>query len=99
MAREQKNMTKADLVTEIASRTGINQAEVKIIIEEWMQVIKESLLQGLSVQLRGFGSFIRKKRASKVARNISKNITIEVPAHEVPAFKPSKEFTNQIKKG
>lgn len=92
-------MTKADLVTEIASRTGINQAEVKIIIEEWMQVIKESLLQGLSVQLRGFGSFIRKKRASKVARNISKNITIEVPAHEVPAFKPSKEFTNQIKKG
>lgn len=99
MAREQKNMTKADLVTEIASRTGINQAEVKIIIEEWMQVIKESLLQGLSVPLRGFGSFIRKKRASKVARNISKNITIEVPAHEVPAFKPSKEFTNQIKKG
>lgn len=97
MASKQKNMTKADLVTEIASRTGINKTEVKIIIEEWMQVIKESLLQDFSVSLRGFGTFFRKKRASKKARNISKGIAIEIPAHEVPGFKASKEFTNQIK--
>lgn len=99
MAKEQRNMTKADIVTEIASRTGVDKAVIRVIIEAWMQIIKESLIQGFVVQLRGFGSFFRKQRASKKARNISKNITIVVPAHEVPAYKPSKDFVNEIKNG
>lgn len=99
MTKEQKNMTKAEIITEIASRTGVNKAVIRDIIEVFMQVIKESLLQGFTVQLRGFGSFFRKQRASKKARNISKNITIEVPAHEVPAYKPSKNFVTDIKNG
>lgn len=97
MAKEQQNMTKADIIDEIGSRTGVDKATIRVIIETFMQVVKESLLQGFVVQLRGFGSFFRKKRASKKARNIAKNITIEVPAHEVPAYKPSKDFVNAIK--
>lgn len=97
MAKEQKNITKADIIDEIGSITGVDKATVRIVIEAFMQVVKESLLKGFMVQLRGFGSFFRKKRASKKARNIAKNITIEVPAHEVPAYKPSKSFVNDIK--
>lgn len=97
MEREQKSMTKADIINEIGSRTGVDKATIRVIIEAFMQVIKESLLQGFVVQLRGFGSFFKKKRASKKARNIAKNMTIEVPAHEVPAYKPSKDFVNDIK--
>lgn len=97
MARGQKNMTKADIVAEIANRTGMNKADIRLIIEELMQLIKESLISGFSVELRGFGSFFRKKRASKKARNISAGTTIDIPEHEVPAYKPSKDFVNSIK--
>lgn len=97
MAHQHTNMTKDDLVREIAARTGFGKAEIKIIIETFLQLIKESLLEGMSVQLRGFGSFFRKKRASKKARNLAKGMTIEIPACEVPAYKPSKEFVNSVK--
>ena len=71
MAQRQTNMTKADMVNEIANRTGLSKAEIKTIIEEFLQLIKESILAGMSIQLRGFGTFFRKKKASKKARNIS----------------------------
>ena len=97
MAREQKSMTKADIIDEIGSRTGVDKTTIRIVIETFMQIVKEAVLQGFVVALRGFGSFFRKKRASKKARNIAKNITIEIPAHEVPAYKPSKSFVNDTK--
>lgn len=90
-------MTKDDLIREIAARTGFNKAQIKIIIETFLQLIKESILEGMSVQVRGFGSFFRKKKASKKARNLAKGTVIEIPACEVPAYKPSKEFVNSVK--
>lgn len=90
-------MTKAELVNEIAKRTGIGKDEVLKTVETMMDVVKDSLADGKNVYLRGFGSFIVKHRAKKVARNISKGISIEVPAHNIPAFKPSKEFAAKVK--
>ena len=97
MAQRRTNMTKADMVNEIANRTGLSKAEIKTIIEEFLQLIKESILAGMSIQLRGFGTFFRKRKAAKKARNISKNITIDIPAQEAPAYKPSKEFAAALK--
>ena len=97
MAQRQTNMTKADMVNEIANRTGLSKAEIKTIIEEFLQLIKESILAGMSIPLRGFGTFFRKKKASKKARNISKGTTIDIPAHEAPAYKASKEFASAVK--
>lgn len=97
MTKGQKNITKADMISEIAGRTGLSKADIRVIIEEFMQLIRESVLKGFSVQIRGFGTFFRKKRASKTARNISKGTSIEIPAHEIPAYKPSKSFTNSVK--
>ncbi len=85
-------MTKADIVNEIAKSTGVEKAQVQQIIEAFMESVKGSLAKNNNVYLRGFGSFIVKKRAQKVARNISKNITITIPEHNIPAFKPSKSF-------
>ena len=90
-------MTKADIVNEIAKTTGIEKASVLATIEKFMEVVKDSLAQGENVYLRGFGSFIVKKRATKVARNISKNTTITIPAHDIPAFKPAKSFAAKVK--
>lgn len=90
-------MTKAELVNEIAKRTGIGKDEVLKTVETMMDVVKNSLADGENVYLRGFGSFIVKHRAKKVARNISKGISIEVAAHNIPAFKPSKEFAAKVK--
>ena len=90
-------MTKADIVNEIAKNTGIDKASVLATIESFMQVVKESLSDNENVYLRGFGSFIVKKRAQKTARNISKNTTIIIPEHNIPAFKPAKSFANQVK--
>lgn len=97
MTQKQPNMTRADMVTEIAKRTGVSKANIKIVIETFLQLIKEAIQEGMSIQLRGFGTFFRKRKASKKARNISKGITIEIPAHEVPAYKPCKEFADSIK--
>jgi len=90
-------MTKAEIVAEIASKTGIEKAVVQKTIETFMETIKISMSKGENVYLRGFGSFVIKKRAEKTGRNISKNTTIIIPAHNIPSFKPAKTFTVKIK--
>ncbi len=90
-------MTKADIVSEIAKSTGVEKVQVQAIVEAFMECIKSSLTGHNNVYLRGFGSFIVKKRAKKVARNISKNTTITIPAHNIPAFKPAKSFAAKVK--
>ena len=90
-------MTKADLVNEISKKTGIEKILVKEVIEAFMDSVKEALMEKNNVYLRGFGSFIVKKRAKKTARNISKNTTIIIPEHYIPAFKPSKAFLSEVK--
>lgn len=89
-------MTKAEIVTEITKTTGIDRASVLTVIEQFMSVVKDSLAHDENVYLRGFGSFIIKHRAEKTARNIGKNTTIIVPAHNIPAFKPSKSFIEDL---
>ncbi|UKI39107.1 MAG: integration host factor subunit beta [Alistipes putredinis] len=90
-------MTKADIVNEIAKSTGVEKVQVQQIVEAFMESVKGSLIGNENVYLRGFGSFIIKKRATKVARNISKNTTITIPAHNIPAFKPAKSFVAKVK--
>jgi len=90
-------MTKADIVNEIAKNTGIEKVTVQKTVEALMDTIKDSMVKGSNVYLRGFGSFIVKKRAKKTARNISKNTTIIIPAHNIPAFKPAKSFITKVK--
>lgn len=90
-------MTKIELVREIASKTGLPSKDVMAIVESLMDTIKSSMQNGEEVFLRGFGSFIIKHRANKTARNISKNTTVIVPAHDIPAFRPAKEFLEQVK--
>ncbi|MBQ2993276.1 MAG: integration host factor subunit beta [Alistipes sp.] len=90
-------MTKADIVSEIAKKTGVEKVQIQTIVEAFMEEVKESLSNNENVYLRGFGSFIIKKRAQKVARNISKNTTITIPEHNIPAFKPAKTFVAKIK--
>ncbi|HDZ40447.1 MAG TPA: integration host factor subunit beta [Bacteroidetes bacterium] len=90
-------MTKADIVNEIAKKTGIEKVTVQRTVEEFMDSVKDSMVDGNNVYLRGFGSFIVKKRAKKTARNISRNTTIIIPEHFIPAFKPSKSFINKVK--
>jgi len=91
-------MTKADIVNEISKRTGVDKVTVLSSVETFMDVVKDSLAKEENVYLRGFGSFIVKKRAQKTARNISKNITIIIPEHNIPSFKPAKTFVNEVKK-
>ncbi len=91
-------MTKADVIREISQKTGVDKITVLAIVETFMEEIKDSLADGENVYLRSFGSFIVKKRAQKTARNISKNTTIVIPAHNVPAFKPAKTFVSAVKK-
>ena len=90
-------MTKADIVARIAQQTGVEKAVAMTVVEAFMETVKDSMVAGDEVFLRGFGSFIIKKRAKKVARNISKNTTIVIPAHSVPAFKPAKTFLEAVK--
>ena len=90
-------MTKADIVTNISDKLGIDKAEIQSTIEKFMTEVKGSLEKGENVYLRGFGSFIIKTRAEKTGRNISKNTAVKIPAHNIPAFKPSKVFVNGVK--
>lgn len=90
-------MTKADIVNEVAKATGIEKIAVQNVIECFMENVKDSLSKEENVYLRGFGSFIVKQRAEKTARNISKNTTLVIPAHNIPAFKPAKVFVNKVK--
>ncbi|APD06705.1 integration host factor subunit alpha [Flavobacteriaceae bacterium UJ101] len=90
-------MTKADIVANISNKFGLEKAETQKIVEEFMAEVKGSLSKGDNVYLRGFGSFIVKTRAEKTGRNISKNTAVVIPAHNIPAFKPSKTFVNEVK--
>ncbi len=90
-------MTKADIVAEISEKTGVEKVAVQVTVEAFMNAIKNSLENGTNVYLRGFGSFIVKRRAEKTGRNISKNQAIIIPAHYIPAFKPAKTFTEKVK--
>ncbi|MCK5367894.1 MAG: integration host factor subunit beta [Cyclobacteriaceae bacterium] len=90
-------MTKAEVITQIADQTGIDKADVQITVEAFFSVVKNSMASGENIYVRGFGSFVNKKRAKKVARNISKNTAIVIDEHFVPSFKPSKVFIEKIK--
>ena len=90
-------MTKADIVNEIAEKTGIEKVAVQASVESFMKVIKAHMAEGKNIYLRGFGSFVVKKRAEKTGRNISKNTTIIIPAHYIPSFKPAKTFSDRVK--
>lgn len=92
-------MTKADIVSEIAKSTGVEKALVASVVEAFMMSVKNSMISGENVYLRGFGTFLIKRRSEKVARNISKNTTIVIPPHNIPAFKPAKEFAESVKSG
>lgn len=91
-------MTKADIVKKISKQTGIDTTSVLITVEAFMSVVKESLIDEEDIYLRGFGSFIIKKRAKKTARNISQKTTIIIPEHNIPAFKPAKSFVKEVSK-
>ena len=90
-------MTKAEIVTGISEETGLEKSEALRAVEAFMQSIKKSLSEGQNVYLRGFGSFVVKERAQKTGRNISKNTTIIIPAHNIPSFKPAKVFVDEVK--
>ena len=90
-------MTKADIVSNISDQLGIDKVDVQLTVEKFMDEIKNSLESGENVYLRGFGSFIIKTRAEKTGRNISKNVAVKIPAHNIPAFKPAKVFVNGVK--
>ncbi len=90
-------MTKADIVANIADKTGVEKIAVQATVESFMDEIKDALESGENVYLRGFGSFVVKERAEKTGRNISKNTTIIIPAHNIPSFKPAKTFIEGVK--
>lgn len=90
-------MTKADIINEISTTTGIEKNDVSKVVEAFMESVKDNMAKGENVYLRGFGSFIVKTRAEKTGRNISKNTTIIIPAHNIPSFKPAKVFVEKIK--
>jgi DNA-binding protein HU-beta len=90
-------MTKADIVNEIVGKTGIDKVVVLGVVESFMDTVKSSMIKGENIYVRGFGSFILKKRAAKLGRNITKNTTVKIPAHNIPAFKPCKEFVDEVK--
>ncbi|HRN71807.1 MAG TPA: HU family DNA-binding protein [Ginsengibacter sp.] len=90
-------MRKADLINKVSENTQIPKVDVLVTLENILMVIKNSLGEGEGVFIRGFGSFVVKKRAAKVGRNIKKNISITIPEHYIPAFKPAKEFVDEIK--
>ena len=90
-------MTKAELINEIAVSTGLDKKTITAVVESFMTNIKESMARGENVYLRGFGSFILKARAAKIARNISSNQSVHVPAHKIPAFKAAAEFADEVR--
>ena len=90
-------MTKADVINEIADKTGIDRLDVQASVEAFFSVVKNSMAGGENIYVRGFGSFINKKRAKKIARNISQNTAMVIEEHYIPSFKPSKVFIEKIK--
>jgi len=90
-------MRKSDLINQISDKTGIPKVDELVTLETMFKEVKENLANGQNIYIRGFGSFITKKRAAKIGRNIKKNIAVEIPEHFIPAFKPAKEFVNEVK--
>lgn len=90
-------MRKADLINQISEKTGIPKVDVLVTLESMFKAVKTALASGENIYIRGFGSFITKKRAAKIGRNIKKNVAVEIPEHFIPAFKPAKEFMQEIK--
>lgn len=90
-------MRKSDLINNISDKTGIPKVDVLVTVESLIKEIKTNIAKGENIYIRGFGSFITKKRAAKIGRNIKKNIAVHIPEHFIPAFKPSKEFVNEVK--
>lgn len=90
-------MRKADLINQISEKTGIPKVDVLVTLENMFKEVKATLGKGENIYIRGFGSFITKKRAAKIGRNIKKNVAVEIPEHYIPAFKPAKEFIQEIK--
>ncbi|MEO7802647.1 MAG: HU family DNA-binding protein [Ginsengibacter sp.] len=90
-------MRKADLINQISEKTGIPKVDVLVTLENMFKEVKATLGRGENIYIRGFGSFITKKRAAKIGRNIKKNVAVEIPEHYIPAFKPAKEFIQEIK--
>ncbi len=90
-------MTKAEIINEIALKTGIEKTQVSSILESFMKSVKNRMAVGENIYLRGFGTFLVKKRARKLARNISKNTTLIIPEHFIPSFKPAKNFSDKVK--
>ncbi len=91
-------MRKADLIARISEKTGVPKVDVLVSLESFFKEVKDSLSDGENVYIRGFGSFITKKRAKKIGRNIKKNVAIEIPEHHIPAFKPAKVFVEKVKR-
>ncbi len=91
-------MTKAEVIAEISNKTGIDKGDVQATVEAFFSVVKSNMAQGENIYVRGFGSFVNKKRAKKIGRNISKNEAIVIDEHFIPSFKPSKIFLEMIKK-
>lgn len=90
-------MRKADIVNKIADTTGVPKVDVLVTLEAFFKEVKDSLIEGENVYIRGFGSFVRKTRAAKIGRNIKKNVAIQIPEHDIPAFKPAKVFMEKVK--
>ena len=90
-------MTKLDIINEIVDTTGIAKKDATVAVESFMKIVRDAMCEGENIYLRGFGTFLVKKRAQKTARNISKNTTITVPAHNFPGFKPAKSFQQKMK--
>ena len=90
-------MRKADLVAAISEKTGVAKVDVLVTLEEFFKEVKSSLSAGENVYVRGFGSFVIKRRAEKVGRHIKRNEALVIPEHYIPAFKPSKEFISEVK--
>ncbi len=91
-------MTKAEVIAEITNKTGMDKADVQTAVEAFFTVVKDKMADGENIYVRGFGSFINKRRAAKVGRNISKNTAIVIEEHFIPSFKPSKTFVAKVKK-
>lgn len=90
-------MRKADLVATISEKTGVPKVDVLVTLESFFKEVKDTLADGENVYVRGFGSFVVKKRAKKIGRHIKKNVAIEIPEHYIPSFKPAKIFVEQVK--
>ena len=90
-------MTKADIVSQISEQTGMEKGDVQVTVEAFMRAVRNNLENGENVYLRGFGSFVVKTRAAKTGRNILAMKPIQIPAHNIPSFKPSKDFVENVK--